>query len=268
MYPFHTLPNYFLKIHYNIIFPCTPRFSEWYLPLRFSVRNFVCISNLSHACYIRRPSHPPWFDRPDNVWCSEHIKGYNSLKFVCLLVCWSSFGPYGSNVIPTLHDGEIEIHEISQKGFIAQTIDIHDIKQTSLIFISLIWIVFWYGAYLTKCVVFIGLCSVTSLLLTALTAVANTLKCSVYLCLSLSNVNLYLQWINIKNNNNGWEIAKNTPCSVAVGYQPTSSLHPEDGGSKDLRNVNIVPQPYTASLTRKLEPEYSQLWKLQNSQYT
>jgi hypothetical protein len=32
-------------------------------------------------------------------------------------------------------------------------------------------------------------------------------------------------------------------CSVVVGYQP----HPEDGGSKVLRNGGIILQHYTAS---------------------
>jgi hypothetical protein len=35
-----------------------------------------------------------------------------------------------------------------------------------------------------------------------------------------------------------------TPCSVVVGY-------PEDGGSKVLRNVGILPQHYTASESRR-----------------
>jgi hypothetical protein len=34
------------------------------------------------------------------------------------------------------------------------------------------------------------------------------------------------------------------PCNVVVGYQP------EDGGSMDLRNVDILPQHYRASQLR------------------
>jgi len=36
MHLVHTLPPDFFKIHYNIIFPSTPRPSEWSLPFKFS----------------------------------------------------------------------------------------------------------------------------------------------------------------------------------------------------------------------------------------
>jgi hypothetical protein len=39
-----------------------------------------------------------------------------------------------------------------------------------------------------------------------------------------------------------------TPCSVVVGYQ---RFRVEDGGSKDLRSVHIIPQHYTASQPRR-----------------
>jgi len=32
------------------------------------IYNAVCISHISYACYIPRPSHPPWFDHPTNIW--------------------------------------------------------------------------------------------------------------------------------------------------------------------------------------------------------
>jgi hypothetical protein len=37
----HTFPTYFPKMHSNIIFPPTPRSSEWSLPFRFSDQNVV-----------------------------------------------------------------------------------------------------------------------------------------------------------------------------------------------------------------------------------
>jgi hypothetical protein len=42
--------------------------SELSLPFRFFNQNIVCISHLSHACYISRLSHRPWFDHPNNIW--------------------------------------------------------------------------------------------------------------------------------------------------------------------------------------------------------
>jgi len=35
--------------------------------------NFVCISHLSYAFYMSRPSHPPWFHHPNNTWWSVHV---------------------------------------------------------------------------------------------------------------------------------------------------------------------------------------------------
>jgi len=43
MNPVHNLPPYFPKIHSNIIFSFTPRFSKSSLPFRFSDQNCVCI---------------------------------------------------------------------------------------------------------------------------------------------------------------------------------------------------------------------------------
>jgi hypothetical protein len=33
--------------------------SECFLPFRFSSKNTVCISHLSHACFMPHPSDPP-----------------------------------------------------------------------------------------------------------------------------------------------------------------------------------------------------------------
>jgi hypothetical protein len=38
-----------------------------------------------------------------------------------------------------------------------------------------------------------------------------------------------------------------TPFSDAIGYQCKVVYHPEDGSSKVLRNVDIVPHHYTLS---------------------
>jgi hypothetical protein len=51
MNPVHTLTSYFFEIN-NIVFPSTPKFSEWSLPFRFTDQAFALISHLTHACYI------------------------------------------------------------------------------------------------------------------------------------------------------------------------------------------------------------------------
>jgi hypothetical protein len=33
----------------------------------------VFISHLPHTNYIPRPSHPPWFDHPNNIWWSSSL---------------------------------------------------------------------------------------------------------------------------------------------------------------------------------------------------
>jgi hypothetical protein len=43
MNPVHTLPPYFLKIHYHSVGS-----SKWYLTLRFSDQNFVLTSHVTH----------------------------------------------------------------------------------------------------------------------------------------------------------------------------------------------------------------------------
>jgi hypothetical protein len=48
--PVHIFPPYFLEIHSSNISSLTPRFSG---------QNFVCISHLSHTCFMPHTSHSP-----------------------------------------------------------------------------------------------------------------------------------------------------------------------------------------------------------------
>jgi len=73
----HNLRNYFSKIYFNIILPSTPSSFEWSLPFIPSDETSICISHIFHACYMLRPSHPPWFDHliifdeAYNLWSSS-----------------------------------------------------------------------------------------------------------------------------------------------------------------------------------------------------
>ena len=54
----HTIPktpSHFLKIHLNSILPCTSRFPQWSLSLRFPHQNPVHTSTLSHTRHMPRP---------------------------------------------------------------------------------------------------------------------------------------------------------------------------------------------------------------------
>jgi hypothetical protein len=55
----HILAPYFNKVHFNIIFPYMLRSSKRSVVLRLFDQNFVCISDLSHVCYMAHPSHLP-----------------------------------------------------------------------------------------------------------------------------------------------------------------------------------------------------------------
>jgi hypothetical protein len=68
MNPVHILPTYLSKIHSNIIFPSTPKSSEWSPPFMFYNQHILRISHLSHACYMSRPSHTLPFDHPNYIW--------------------------------------------------------------------------------------------------------------------------------------------------------------------------------------------------------
>jgi hypothetical protein len=62
-------PPCFSKIHSNIFFLST---DWWSLHVRYSDQSFVSVSHLSYACYVSRPSHPP-FDYPNNIWWSVQV---------------------------------------------------------------------------------------------------------------------------------------------------------------------------------------------------
>jgi len=66
MHSVQTFPPYFPNIHSIIILSILTS-SDWSLPLRFSDPRFERIFHLSHACYVHRPSHPPYLDRPNNI---------------------------------------------------------------------------------------------------------------------------------------------------------------------------------------------------------
>jgi len=52
-----------------------------------------------------------------------------------------------------------------------------------------------------------------------------------------------------------------TPSCCAVGYQRFGGLHSEDGVSKVLRNVSILPQHYTTQQPRKPTSTSTLKWK-------
>jgi len=80
---FHTFSTYFIKVHSNIIFPSTLRFSNWSLSLRFSSQNFVCIS------------HIPMWDT-----CTTHFYVF---ELITLTIFGEAYKLWSSSLCPLLH---------------------------------------------------------------------------------------------------------------------------------------------------------------------
>jgi hypothetical protein len=85
------------KVHSGPILPSTPRFFEWSLSFGLSHQSFAHFSLLSHACHMFRPSHPPWFVLPNDIWGWLQI-----MKFlnVLLPLFYCYFSPFRSKYSP------------------------------------------------------------------------------------------------------------------------------------------------------------------------
>jgi hypothetical protein len=68
----------------TIVQPVAQRYTDWAItvvPLRLWDRYFVCISHIFHACYMPFPCHPPWFDQPNNIWCSVQVMKLLTMQY-------------------------------------------------------------------------------------------------------------------------------------------------------------------------------------------
>jgi hypothetical protein len=96
MHPVHSFPPCFPKIHSDIILPSILRSAKCSLPFRFSDQSNVCIY-LFLACYMSRPSHPPLFVHPNNIWQSVQVMKLVVMQFSpafrYILLLTSKFSP-------------------------------------------------------------------------------------------------------------------------------------------------------------------------------
>jgi hypothetical protein len=83
--PCHTLPSYFLKIHFNIILSSISRPSKWPFSFSFSIQSTVYIYLLSYASHVASPSHPFWFHPCDSIWWRTDV-----IKFLIMQLSSSS----------------------------------------------------------------------------------------------------------------------------------------------------------------------------------
>jgi len=57
MKPLYALPSFFFKIHFNITYLCTHRYSSGLCLLILPPLSCVCISPVTQTCRMSRPSH-------------------------------------------------------------------------------------------------------------------------------------------------------------------------------------------------------------------
>jgi hypothetical protein len=71
MNPTHTFSPYFLRS--VVILTSHLRLARPSDLFSLSFPKVVCISRLSHACYMFQPSRPSWFIHPNNIWWSAQV---------------------------------------------------------------------------------------------------------------------------------------------------------------------------------------------------
>jgi hypothetical protein len=81
------LHDIIFKIQFNKILPFTPRCPKYSLPFMFSDYKVICISHLSHTCYVHKLTHPPWL--PQNSSKSDTVCVWYFLT--CFSFCGENF---------------------------------------------------------------------------------------------------------------------------------------------------------------------------------
>jgi hypothetical protein len=84
----HILPPYFLRIHFNIIFPSVPRSSEWFISFGL-FRKFVVSLHLHSSYYMVLPSRSSYF--------MTLIKYDEGCKLLCASLCGVLYPPVTSS---------------------------------------------------------------------------------------------------------------------------------------------------------------------------
>jgi len=80
IHPVHALPDYSLKIRFNIILPSTPTSSKQSLS-SFPHQNSVCISPFPHKCHMPYPGHSSWSEKWHNFWRGIQTRMFLVRKF-------------------------------------------------------------------------------------------------------------------------------------------------------------------------------------------
>jgi hypothetical protein len=98
----------FFIISFNIILTSTRKTFKRSLPFRYEYKHiykyiYICLSHLSHSCFVTPQSHSPWSSRSNNVWCKVQS---TKIIFVLFSSRYSSVGtdiflgyPFARNLI-------------------------------------------------------------------------------------------------------------------------------------------------------------------------
>jgi hypothetical protein len=73
----HALPSDFLKIHFKITLPTTPRSSKWSLSFEFHHQNRACTCLSPCVCYTPLPPHS---SASDHLGSSKNILGNQEIS--------------------------------------------------------------------------------------------------------------------------------------------------------------------------------------------
>jgi hypothetical protein len=87
----YIIPLQFFKMHFNV--------KPLPIPRPFSDQNFVCISHLSHECYMIHPLHPICVDYHNNVWLRVHIMTLLIMQCFLTLVTQYTAETFPSNPV-------------------------------------------------------------------------------------------------------------------------------------------------------------------------
>ena len=101
-------PFYFLKTHFNIIFPSNPKPSKWFLAFSTPHQNPVCTSPLIHTCHMPNLSHSS--DLITSIVFGEENRSLSSSlwNFLHLSITSSHLGPY--IFLSTLFSNTLNLH--------------------------------------------------------------------------------------------------------------------------------------------------------------
>jgi hypothetical protein len=95
MKPVHFLTPYARPLLISLSLP-NPELPSGLVPSGLRAKNFVWNSVLSHACYVTRTSHPPWYDHVITFGDDHKLLSFSLCSFVHRLSFFSLLSKYAT----------------------------------------------------------------------------------------------------------------------------------------------------------------------------